>query len=218
MVQFRNKLNFLGDKMIQLSRSCIIVFIMVSSASLISLMYCTYNGYLTHFDYTALRAFYQLKSVILNHFFLTITWLGSLWILLPLSIAMLIFLPYRFKNFKIVFAVGFLSTIVVTHTLKNSVERPRPSFFDTLIDMPLDFSFPSAHTAQITAFTFLVWVLFFRESSLKSILFSSILLLIAITVASSRLYLQVHFLTDVLAGFLVAILCCFTALLTIKSN
>ena len=204
--------------MIQLSRSCIIVFILVSSASLMSLMYCTNNGYLTHFDYTALRAFYQLKSVILNHFFLTITWLGSLWILLPLSIAMLIFLPYRFKNFKIVFAVGFLSTIVVTHTLKNSVERPRPSFFDTLIDMPLDFSFPSAHTAQITAFTFLVWVLFFRKGSLKSILFSSILLLIAITVASSRIYLQVHFLTDVLAGFLVAILCCFTALLTIKSN
>uniref|UniRef100_UPI003FA1DEA8 phosphatase PAP2 family protein n=1 Tax=Sulfurospirillum cavolei TaxID=366522 RepID=UPI003FA1DEA8 len=126
--------------------------------------------------------------------------------------------PYRFKNFKIVFAVGFLSTIVVTHTLKNSVERPRPSFFDTLIDMPLDFSFPSAHTAQITAFTFLVWVLFFRKGSLKSILFSSILLLIAITVASSRIYLQVHFLTDVLAGFLVAILSCFTALLTIKSN
>lgn len=204
--------------MIQLNKSYIIIFIMLSSVSLISLIYYTYNGYMTNFDYMVLKSFYQLKNIILNHFFLTITWLGSLWILLPLSIAILIFLPYQFKNFKIVFVVGFLSTIVITHTIKNIFERQRPSFFDTLIDMPLDFSFPSAHTAQITAFTFLLWVLFFREGSLKNILLSSILLLIATTVASSRIYLQVHFPSDVIAGFLVAIICCFTALLTIKSN
>jgi len=52
--------------MIKLSGSFIIVFIMLSTTSLISLIYYTYNGYLINFDYEVLSVFYQLKSEILR--------------------------------------------------------------------------------------------------------------------------------------------------------
>ena len=85
--------------------------------------------------------------------------------------------------------------------LKNLVARPRPCWINTdislLIAMPEDYSFPSGHTLHcFIAAT----VLMHYDKRLGIPAF-----VLAILVAFSRLYLYVHFPTDVLAGAVLGI-------------
>ncbi|MBE7062978.1 MAG: phosphatase PAP2 family protein [Clostridia bacterium] len=94
--------------------------------------------------------------------------------------------------------VGFL---LVNLLLKPLVARPRPCWlvdFSLLITRPADFSFPSGHTASafIVAFSLIAkW----KKAGVAA-------LAVAFLMAFSRLYLYVHFPSDILASVLIAAL------------
>lgn len=80
--------------------------------------------------------------------------------------------------------------------LKNLAARPRPCWIDPsvslLVHNPRDFSFPSGHTQA--SFEGAVCILLFNKKwGLPAIM-------LAMLIAFSRMYLFVHFPTDVLAG------------------
>jgi undecaprenyl-diphosphatase len=139
-------------------------------------------------------------------FFTTITWLGSLYLLLPLSVLLCFLLLWAGKSGHVILIVLNMSvTIISVHVAKLMFRRPRPSTADLLVTMPSDWSFPSAHTAQATAFFMSVALIAFQTlppawANLVALLS---LLLVGI-VGYSRIYLQVHFVSDVLAGILLA--------------
>lgn len=95
--------------------------------------------------------------------------------------------------------------------IKPLVARPRPcdinAAFQLLIERPSGYSFPSGHAAVSFA---AVGVLFFGRKALNEISWKKPLcivsLILAIVISLTRLYLYVHFPTDVLAGVLVGIL------------
>ena len=89
--------------------------------------------------------------------------------------------------------------------LKPIIARPRPFTFrpelTLLVKAPRDFSFPSGHTAASFA-------------AASALLFSKAkgwipAMVLAALIALSRLYLYVHYPTDVLAGVVVGVLCGF---------
>jgi undecaprenyl-diphosphatase len=130
-----------------------------------------------------------------------VTWLGSLYVLVPLAAVgttVLLSLQKRWDALLLVF--GFGGAVLLVHLAKALLARPRPDLLEPLIAMPTGGSFPSAHTAQIVAFA-LCAVLILRRSfpEWQSAAMAVAAILIAV-VAISRVYLQVHYPSDVLGG------------------
>jgi undecaprenyl-diphosphatase len=151
----------------------------------------------------------------LDTFFAAITWLGSLLVLLPLSI-LIAWAQSRRSSLRVsaFVPVSLLLATALGFITKIMVERPRPQLFSGPIPIPEDWSFPSAHTMQVTAF--LLAVMFIAKDKFIFATAAGAALIILL-VGTSRLYLQVHFPTDVIFGMIAAIGCVMAARqLTIK--
>ena len=145
----------------------------------------------------------------LDTFFSAITWFGSLWVLLPL--AFLIAWTQSGRSSLRASAFVPLSLLLATalaNLTKIIVERPRPEIFSAPIPLPADWSFPSAHAMQVTAFLLAVLLLSKDKYFISA---ATGAMLITLLVGSSRLYLQVHFPTDVIFGIIAAIGCVMAA-------
>ena len=141
-------------------------------------------------------------------FYTTITWLGSLYLLLPLSVLLCLLLLGSGKSWQaMLISSSLLTTIISVHVAKLMFRRPRPSTTELLVAMPSDWSFPSAHTAQATAFFLSVTLIAFQIlHPVWATLVALLSLLIVGIVGYSRIYLQVHYVSDVLAGMVLAAL------------
>lgn len=122
-------------------------------------------------------------------------------------IFIVIILAITLKNKKIA-AFVFLNLILsflLNSALKNILQRPRPTEYMLINEK--GYSFPSGHSMISMAFYgFLIYLIykFIKNKTLKTILIFLLTLLIFL-IGISRIYLGVHYTTDVIAGFLVAI-------------
>lgn len=152
-----------------------------------------------------LNGIQMMRTPILDWIMCFITSLGNGgWIWLVLFLALFIYPKTRKLSFVLLAAL--ILDAVCTTLLKKCIQRIRPCDVNTsiqlLISRPHDYSFPSGHTSISFA---AVTILYFVHK--KNIFKISVIL--AILIAFSRLYLYVHYPTDVLAGMLVGLGCGF---------
>ncbi len=133
------------------------------------------------------------------------SWLGSTYVLLPLAI--LWALGHRADRAgRFLAPLALIGAALSVHVMKAAVARPRPALHEALIALPGDLSFPSAHAAQSAAF----WlVLGLRGQArgphgLRAPLIA-VATVVVLAVCTSRMYLQVHYPSDVAAGLLIGI-------------
>lgn len=144
-----------------------------------------------------------LHTPFLDELMLLITHLGDMGIFWILLAGVLLLIPETRKSGVIVAVALCLDVIVCNGILKNVFARTRP--FDVneavqlLIVAPKDFSFPSGHTGASFA---VVAALYFAGE--KKLWKASLVL--AVLIAVSRMYLYVHYPTDILGGMLVGII------------
>lgn len=132
-----------------------------------------------------------------------ITNLANMYWLIGTSIILLIFL--KNKKTGICIAINLGLSALVNFTIKQIIQRPRP-VGHRIIDES-GYSLPSGHSMVSMAFYgFLIYLIYknVKNKYLKTVLIVLLTILI-ISIGVSRIYLGVHYVSDVLAGFLVAI-------------
>lgn len=135
---------------------------------------------------------------------------GIIWIVLTV---IMLLIPRMRKTGAILLAALCIDLIICNGVLKNLFARIRPCDVNTqiqlLIPRPDDFSFPSGHTAA----SFAVTAALFFSGERK--LWKPALIL-ACLIAFSRLYLYVHYPTDVIGGIFVGLAAGYTGNLVIR--
>ncbi|MBO4320069.1 MAG: phosphatase PAP2 family protein [Treponema sp.] len=125
------------------------------------------------------------------------------WFWITLSLVLLIFKKTRKVGFMCCFAIGCMY-LINNVCIKNIVDRARPyDVIEGLIplgNLPDDSSFPSGHTA--ISFAVSVVLLFSTKKR-----FGIPAVILAFLIAISRMYVGVHYPTDVLGGFVIGTLC-----------
>lgn len=146
----------------------------------------------------------MIRTPLLDQIMCLITTLGNggaVWILLT---GILLINPRtRKRPGMILLAALFVDLILCNGILKNVFCRIRPcdvnSSVQLLISRPHDYSFPSGHTAASFAAVSGLWFSGRKKWSIAA-------LLPACLIAFSRLYLYVHYPTDILGGMAVGIM------------
>lgn len=138
---------------------------------------------------------------VLMKFFSTLGEAGILWIVMAV---VLLICPKTRRIGGIVTAALLLDVIVCNGMLKPLVARTRPYDINTAVQLivkkPWDYSFPSGHTAAAFAATTALICAGEKRLWIPA-------LIVSVLIAFSRLYLYVHFPTDVLGGLIVGVLC-----------
>jgi len=141
------------------------------------------------------------RSDFLDKYFITITRFGDVGMVMFILLLFLII----FKDRRGIFLnISAISSVGVNYVLKHLIRRSRPDEL-RLIEQG-GFSFPSGHTMiSVCVYGYLLYLVksSIKNKTLKYIL-STILVLLILSIGISRIYVGVHYFSDVLAGYLLA--------------
>lgn len=157
----------------------------------------------TSYELSILDFIQNMRSPILDKFMVAISSLGNaaiLWICL-----IIVFLSTEeYKKMAQIMIIAFIGNLIIINLgLKNIINRTRPYEYvkglELLIPKVGNASFPSGHSSYAASFATIILYMG------KSKLLKRFTLILAILISFSRLYLHVHFPSDVLAGIILGV-------------
>jgi undecaprenyl-diphosphatase len=162
-----------------------------------------YFGMFRSFDNAILQFIYGARGPMLTNMFLVFTFMGdSSFILSVTALLGIIFFYKKWFAYFLLFSGTMFGSAVSTSLLKILAHRARPSFSPLIPENA--FSFPSGHATLSVAFFGLIAYLSasnVRTRTMRVNIFFVWLFAVFI-IGLSRLYLGVHYPTDILAGYL----------------
>jgi len=143
---------------------------------------------------------HEQANPILDGVMLSVTQLGNKEVLIVVAIATISILWWRsYRQSASTFLIACLGTFILSDGLKIVVARVRPELWDTLITEP-SFSFPSGHALKSTVlYGMIAYLLAIRYPQQAKWIYTGVTIMVA-SICCSRLYLGVHWPTDVIIG------------------
>ena len=156
------------------------------------------------FEFQMLDGLQTIHTSFLDTFMISITKLGDAGIVWIILTVILLLIPKTRKS-GVYMAVALIADLIICNViLKPIVARIRPYSINQTVHLlvtPLkDYSFPSGHTAASFES---VSALYFAGRKRMA----AGALIVSVLIAFSRMYLYVHYPTDVLGGLIIGLLC-----------
>ena len=200
------KKRFARDSFVGLPLTVVVFSILLILATFAGLLGAVINsGPITAIDTNFTEFLFNHRSETLNQFFYAVTQFGSIkivGILIPFTILALFY--YKKRDLLLPMIVTLVGSESVAYIIKLAIHRKRPGE-GIAYYVEKTYSFPSGHATITMAFYgFLIYFLLRLERQYKtSYILSVILVILIFLIGFSRIYLGVHFLSDVLGGYLV---------------
>lgn len=153
------------------------------------------------FDGSFVRSLAGERTVTLTRVARVLTNLGAPWLDIVFALAVVVFLALGRRRDAIFVLLAAGGTMLLTNAIKFIVERPRPHGGLVAVS---SYSWPSGHAASSIAFYGALAVLAAREvppaAAVRAVILVGLLILIGV-IGATRVYLAVHYPSDVLAGW-----------------
>jgi membrane-associated phospholipid phosphatase len=167
------------------------------------------------FDLAAFQFFESFISERNNMLVGALTHLGNYQFLVPANLLLIFYYLAirRHKWYSIKVPAVAIGSLVIMFLLKLWFSRPRP--LSPLLGPALGYSFPSGHAmSSMTFFGLIIYFLWKKKSLAPAVKYLLIFLLVVLIViiGISRIYLRVHYASDVLAGYCVGVIWLFTSI------
>lgn len=187
------------------------IFSMIIVAGVLAIVVYIIRGPIRKYKYVEMRIFEKLAthtSALRNRIILFITFLGSHLFLIPANLVLLAFFLFfrKYSWFSVRVVVIALSSLALMLLLKYLFKRKRP--LSPLLKAAKGLSFPSGHA--ITAVTFYGLLIYIINHTMPPILLKYVvtvfLVILILLIGFSRIYLRVHYVSDVVAGLIIGVL------------
>ena len=178
---------------------------LVNFFSLITFLFlaCSLNtNYLKTFDTKIINFIQSFESDFLTTFLKTLTKIGNTKTVIVLTIIVFLFLLLKkYTHYGIYFVLNMISSWVIIDGVKYLVKRERPTMHRLISEK--NFSFPSGHaTATFIFWTLIIIFIVLTLNNIFKYIITILIISLIFIVGVSRIYLGVHFPSDILAGYL----------------
>ena len=179
--------------------------ILITSAVLFTIItYFIFSNQINHLDTLVHSYILGIRNKNLTSILLTITNISSAYALIVLSILLLIII--KEKKIPLLITLNLICSYTLNAFAKVIFTRPRPVGINLIEEA--GFSYPSGHSmVSMAYYGFIAYLIYKKQTNklIKTIIIISLLLTILL-VGFSRIYLGVHYLSDVIGGFLLSII------------
>lgn len=169
------------------------------------ILYFVVEGKTSEFDGAIQNVFFSARNEVLNQVVACFTHVGDTVSIVILCLLLLI-LPWTRKWYGIPVSAAAIVASSMNHYIKGIIQRPRPDVAMHLIEQG-GWSFPSGHSiTSMVVFGLLIWLVRHNVENKKTANIWTVVLVIPwIGIGLSRIYVGVHYPTDVLAGWCLGI-------------